>query len=76
MAVEGREVSVHRQGDAGRGKYTDDINRPGQLHAYGKRSDSSIINAIRVGLEDMSMPATCERIWSIINGGPPKLATA
>ena len=43
MAFEGIGASVRRKEDArflnGRGNYTDDINRPGQLHAYVKRSD-------------------------------------
>src|ERR1700677_187890 len=43
MAFEGIGASVRRKEDArflnGRGNYTDDINRPNQLHAYLKRSD-------------------------------------
>src|ERR1700733_9449447 len=43
MAFEGIGASVRRKEDSrflnGRGNYTDDINRPGQLHAYLKRSD-------------------------------------
>src|SRR6478609_3974559 len=43
MPFEGIGASVRRKEDArflnGRGNYTDDINRPGQLHAYVKRSD-------------------------------------
>ena len=43
MAFEGIGASVRRKEDArflnGRGHYTDDINRPGQLYAYVKRSD-------------------------------------
>jgi carbon-monoxide dehydrogenase large subunit len=43
MGFEGIGVSVRRKEDlrflSGRGTYTDDINRPGQLHAYLKRSD-------------------------------------
>jgi len=43
MGFEGIGASVRRKEDArflnGRGNYTDDINRPGQLHAYVKRSD-------------------------------------
>ena len=43
MAFEGIGASVRRKEDArflnGRGNYTDDINRPNQLHAYVKRSD-------------------------------------
>jgi carbon-monoxide dehydrogenase large subunit len=43
MGFEGIGASVRRKEDfrflSGRGNYTDDINRPGQLHAYIKRSD-------------------------------------
>ena len=43
MAFEGIGVSVRRKEDvrflSGRGNYTDDINRPNQLHAYIRRSD-------------------------------------
>ncbi len=43
MAFEGIGASVRRKEDSrflnGRGHYTDDINRPGQLYAYVKRSD-------------------------------------
>ncbi|HXT78135.1 MAG TPA: xanthine dehydrogenase family protein molybdopterin-binding subunit [Acetobacteraceae bacterium] len=43
MGFEGIGASVRRKEDArflsGRGNYTDDINRPGQLYAYIKRSD-------------------------------------
>src|SRR3954468_12487563 len=43
MPFEGIGASVRRKEDSrflsGRGNYTDDINRPGQLHAYVKRSD-------------------------------------
>ncbi len=43
MPFEGIGASVRRKEDArflsGRGNYTDDINRPGQLYAYVKRSD-------------------------------------
>jgi len=43
MAFEGIGASVRRKEDArflaGRGSYVDDINRPGQLHAFIKRSD-------------------------------------
>src|SRR5579862_5584288 len=52
MPFEGIGVSVRRKEDArflnGRGNYTDDINRPGQLHAYIRRSDRphATINSI------------------------------
>src|SRR6516164_2922316 len=43
MPFEGIGAAVRRKEDArflsGRGHYTDDINRPGQLHAYIRRSD-------------------------------------
>jgi carbon-monoxide dehydrogenase large subunit len=43
MGFEGIGASVRRKEDArflsGRGNYTDDINRPGQLYAYLKRAD-------------------------------------
>jgi carbon-monoxide dehydrogenase large subunit len=43
MAYEGIGAAVRRKEDArflsGRGTYTDDINRPGQLYAYIRRSD-------------------------------------
>ena len=52
MPFEGIGASVRRKEDArflsGRGNYTDDINRPGQLHAFIRRSDRphARINAI------------------------------
>ena len=52
MAYEGIGAAVRRKEDvrflSGRGNYTDDINRPGQLHAVLKRSDRphATINAI------------------------------
>ena len=43
MAFEGIGAAVRRKEDVrfltGRGNYTDDLNRPGQVHAYLKRSD-------------------------------------
>src|ERR1700674_669153 len=43
MGFEGIGASVRRKEDfrflSGQGHYTDDINRPGQLYAYLKRSD-------------------------------------
>src|ERR1700744_6658592 len=43
MGFEGMGAPVRRKEDArflsGRGNYTDDINRPGQLHAYIRRAD-------------------------------------
>src|ERR1700761_7303415 len=55
MPFEGIGASVRRKEDArflnGRGHYTDDINRPGQLFAYVKRSDRphAKINGIDTG---------------------------
>ena len=55
MPFEGIGASVRRKEDArflsGRGHYTDDINRPGQLYAYVKRSDRphAKINGIDTG---------------------------
>ncbi len=52
MAFEGIGASVRRKEDsrflAGKGHYTDDINRPNQVHAYLKRSEhaNATINAI------------------------------
>jgi carbon-monoxide dehydrogenase large subunit len=54
MGFEGIGASVRRKEDlrflSGKGNYTDDINRPGQLHAYIKRSDRphATINAINI----------------------------
>ncbi|HEY4040963.1 MAG TPA: xanthine dehydrogenase family protein molybdopterin-binding subunit, partial [Rhodopila sp.] len=43
MAFEGIGASVRRKEDvrflSGKGNYTDDINRPGQLYAFIKRAD-------------------------------------
>ena len=42
MSTTGIGASVHRKEDfrfiTGKGRYTDDINRPGQAHAYFLRS--------------------------------------
>ena len=54
MPFEGIGVSVRRKEDvrflSGRGNYTDDINRPGQLYAFIKRSDRphATINGIDI----------------------------
>ena len=46
MGFEGIGASVRRKEDrrflSGRGNYTDDINRPGQLHAVLRRSDRRV----------------------------------
>jgi carbon-monoxide dehydrogenase large subunit len=49
----------------------------GEVGAIG--SPPAVINAILDALKDygvrhMNMPATCEKIWSIINSGPAKMA--
>jgi len=55
MAFEGIGASVRRKEDvrflSGRGNYTDDINRPGQVYAYIKRSDRphATISGIELG---------------------------
>src|SRR3984885_10592549 len=54
MGFEGIGASVRRKEDlrfiSGKGNYTDDINRPGQLHAFIKRSDRphATINGIDI----------------------------
>src|SRR3984957_7371638 len=54
MGFEGIGASVRRKEAlrflSGKGNYTDDINRPGQLHAHIKRSDRphATINAINI----------------------------
>jgi len=55
MGFEGIGASVKRKEDlrflSGRGNYTDDINRPGQLHAFIRRSDRPHAKIVRVGTE-------------------------
>ena len=55
MGFEGIGASVKRKEDlrflSGRGNYTDDINRPGQLHAYIRRSDRPHARIVRIGTE-------------------------
>src|ERR1700682_6498095 len=54
MGFEGIGASVRRKEDvrflSGKGNYTDDINRPGQLYAFIKRSDRphATINGIDI----------------------------
>ncbi len=52
MANEGIGASVRRKEDlrfiSGRGNYTDDINRPGQLYAYIRRSDQPSARIARI----------------------------
>jgi carbon-monoxide dehydrogenase large subunit len=69
MAFEGIGASVRRKEDArflnGRGNYTDDINRPGQLYAYVKRSDRphAKINSI-----DTSAAAKAPGVVAVFTG--------
>jgi carbon-monoxide dehydrogenase large subunit len=69
MAFEGIGASVRRKEDArflnGRGNYTDDINRPNQLHAYVKRSDRphAKINSI-----DSSAAAKAPGVVAVFTG--------
>jgi len=69
MGFEGIGASVRRKEDArflnGRGNYTDDINRPGQLHAYVKRSDRphAKINGI-----DISAAAAAPGVVAVFTG--------
>src|SRR5580658_10454069 len=69
MAFEGIGASVRRKEDArflnGRGNYTDDINRPGQSHAYVKRSDRAhaTINGI-----DISAASKAPGVVAIFTG--------
>jgi carbon-monoxide dehydrogenase large subunit len=53
MPFEGIGAPVRRKEDArflsGRGNYTDDINRPGQLYAYVRRSDRPHARISRIG---------------------------
>jgi carbon-monoxide dehydrogenase large subunit len=69
MAYEGIGASVRRKEDArflnGRGNYTDDINRPGQVYAYVKRSDRphARINAI-----DTSAAAAAPGVVAVFTG--------
>src|SRR6202142_1417202 len=69
MAFEGIGASVRRKEDArflnGRGHYTDDINRPGQLFAYVRRSDRphAKINGI-----DISAAAKAPGVAAVFTG--------
>jgi carbon-monoxide dehydrogenase large subunit len=69
MGFEGIGASVRRKEDArflnGRGNYTDDINRPGQLHAYVKRSDRphAKINSI-----DTAAASTATGVVAVFTG--------
>jgi carbon-monoxide dehydrogenase large subunit len=56
MPFEGIGAAVRRKEDArflsGRGNYTDDINRPGQLYAFVRRSDRPHAKLIRIDTSD------------------------
>ena len=62
MATDGFGAALRRREDqrflSGRGNYTDDINRPGQLHAYIKRSD---VAHARIDRIDTSAAAAARR---------------
>ncbi len=55
MPFEGIGASVRRREDlrflSGRGNYTDDINRPGQLYAFIVRSDRPHAKIVRIGVD-------------------------
>jgi aerobic carbon-monoxide dehydrogenase large subunit len=55
MPFEGIGASVRRREDlrflSGRGNYTDDINRPGQLYAFIVRSDRPHARIVRIGVD-------------------------
>ena len=69
MPFEGIGASVRRKEDSrflsGRGNYTDDINRPGQLHAYVRRADRphAKINSI-----DTSAAAKAPGVVAVFTG--------
>ena len=88
MGFQGIGASVRRKEDvrflSGKGNYTDDINRPGQLYAYIKRSDRphATINGIDIAAAsaapgvvkvfvgaDMAAEGVRERFVLIV-GGP------
>ncbi len=69
MPFEGIGVSVRRKEDArflsGRGNYTDDINRPGQLYAYLRRSDRPHAN---IGSIDTAAAAKMPGVVAVFTG--------
>ncbi|MSP30960.1 MAG: xanthine dehydrogenase family protein molybdopterin-binding subunit, partial [Acetobacteraceae bacterium] len=69
MAFEGIGASVRRKEDfrflSGRGNYTDDINRPGQVHAYIKRSD---VAHARIDSIDISAAAAAPGVVAVFTG--------
>ena len=69
MGFEGIGAAVRRKEDfrflSGRGTYTDDINRPGQLHACIKRSDRP---HARIGGIDTSAAAKAPGVVAVFTG--------
>ncbi len=69
MGFEGIGASVRRKEDfrflSGRGTYTDDINRAGQLHAYIKRSDRP---HARIGGIDTKAAAKAPGVVAVFTG--------
>jgi carbon-monoxide dehydrogenase large subunit len=69
MPFEGIGASVRRKEDArflnGRGNYTDDINRPGQLHAYIRRADRPHAKINRI---DTAAAATAPGVVAVFTG--------
>jgi carbon-monoxide dehydrogenase large subunit len=69
MPFEGIGAAVRRKEDArflsGHGNYTDDINRPGQLYAYIRRSDRPHAKIVRI---DASEAAKAKGVAAIFTG--------
>ncbi len=69
MGHEGIGASVRRKEDrrflSGRGTYTDDINRPGQLYAYIRRSDRP---HARIGRVDTEAAARAPGVVAVFTG--------
>jgi aerobic carbon-monoxide dehydrogenase large subunit len=69
MAFDGIGASVRRKEDArflsGRGHYTDDINRPGQVYAFIKRSDRP---HAKINIIDTSAAAMAPGVLAVYTG--------
>src|ERR1700758_4122305 len=69
MPFEGIGAAVRRKEDArflsGHGNYTDDINRPGQLYAYIRRSDRPHAKISRI---DSSAAAKMPGVAAVFTG--------
>src|SRR4051812_39886280 len=69
MPFEGIGAAVRRKEDArflsGRGNYTDDINRPGQLHAFVRRADRP---HARIGRIDTAAAAKAPGVVAVFTG--------